>query len=253
MTHQAPPYLPIEPLTISERWFPKGRTFGLYERGGVVLPNCTSLLASRFVFSKEAWIAAEPDVDHDAITRESAARGTAVHQALEDWLSGKGADYDPQFSPWVEPLRALVSRGTATLAVEIPVHYVIPGVGGYAGSADGLMLVNNEVVIIDYKTKRPNKRVHPKFLDKQRTQLAAYSIAINELYKDQLPAPVTRTSLLFAHPDEGRKPTVVSTSGDELARYQDLWIEIVEEWYAENGDLVAAEQEKFRATQRTAA
>jgi hypothetical protein len=252
MNHQPPVYQPITPITISERWFPRGQSFGLYESGGRVAPNVTSILGWKFPFDKKAWVEKEPDIDHDAVTKESAERGTAVHAAMENWLMGAGADYPEHLAPWVEPLRALVGKGTATLGVEIPVHHSILGVGRYAGSCDGLMLVGNEVVIIDYKTKRFGKKVHARFLDKQRLQLAAYSIALSSQYADQLPAPVTRTSLLFAHPDRPQ-PTVVSTAGDELKRYQQQWTQLLADWYAEHGEAVEAEQKRFELRRRAAA
>lgn len=244
MNHKQPNYQPITPITISDRWFPRGQSFGLYESGGRVAPNVTSILGWKFPFDKAKWIEKEPDIDHDAVTKESAERGTGVHLAMETWLRDGQHDYPEALAPWVEPLRALVSRGTATLGVEIPVHHSVMGIGRYAGSCDGLMQVGNEVVIIDYKTKRPGKRVHPKFLDKQRLQLAAYAVAINSLYADQLPAPVTRTSLLFAHPDHDT-PTVVTTAGDELRDYQRQWIDLLGEWFGEFGEAVEAEQAKY--------
>lgn len=239
---RAPEYLPIQSLSVSDRWFPQGHSFGLYESGGVVAPNVTSILARAFPFDKEAWVQKEPDIDHEAVAREAAERGTAVHQAMEYWLTGQSSEYNPELAPWVEPLRALVSRATATLAVELPIHHSVEGIGRYAGSCDGLVLVGSDVVVIDYKTKRPGKRVHPRFLDKQRIQLAAYALAINAIYADQLPAPVTRCSLLFAHPDEGRPPTVVSTAGDELRQFQDRWLALLGEWFQENGHLVEEQQ-----------
>ena len=252
MNYEAPAYRPITPITISERWFPRGQSFGLYELGGKVAPNTTSILGWKFPFSKKLWIEKEPNIDHDAVTKQSAERGTAVHLAMENWLMGAGDDYPEHLAPWVEPLQALVSKGTATLGVEIPIHHSVLGVGRYAGSCDGLMLVGGEVVVVDYKTKREGKRVHPKFLDKQRLQLAAYSHAINSLYSDQLPAPVSRCSLLFAHPDRDT-PTVVITAGDELKSYQKQWLQLLAEWFNEYGDAVEAEQMAFDLRKRTAA
>ena len=124
-------------------------------------------------------------------------------------------------------------------------HYSINGVGAYAGSCDGIMLVNGDVVLIDYKTKRHGKNVFPRFCEQQRLQLAAYSLAINHLYGDQLPAPVTRTSLLFAHPEDGKPVTVVQTKGNLLIEYQHRWIDIFSEWYEVHGDQVAYEQNNF--------
>lgn len=253
MSHQPPPYLPIEPLRISERWFPKGLDFGLYESGGVVCPNVTSILAKSYPFDRSKWVEKEPDIDHDEVVKEAAERGTAVHLAMERWLTGESSEYDQQYAPWVEPLRALVAKAQATLAVEIPVHYTVPEIGGYAGSADGLMLVGGNVVILDYKTKRESKRVIPRFQEKQRTQLAAYSIAINALYADQLPGPVDRCSLLYAHPEPGRAPTVIATGGSELKAFQENWLQLLSDWYAIHGDSVAAQQEAFDRRRRDSA
>ncbi len=143
---------------------------------------------------------------------------------------------------WINPLQILVSRASKILAVEVPLHYSINGVGAYAGSCDGVMLVNSDVVLIDYKTKRPGKKVFPKFCEQQRLQLAAYSLAINHLYEDQLPSPIIRTSLLFAHPDDGKPVTVVSTQGNQLLVYQQKWLDLLGEWYEVHGDQIADEQ-----------
>lgn len=74
--------------------------------------------------------------------------------------------------------------------------------------------------------------------------MAAYSLAINALYRDQLPAPVSRCSLLFAHPDRP-SPTVVMTAGDELRDYQNQWLDLLADWYREHGEAVEEEQIAF--------
>ena len=105
---QPPVFEPITPKQVSERWFPKGRSFGLYESGGRVAPNVTSILGWRFPFDKSRWKKSEPDIDHDAVTRESAQRGTAVHFAMEKWLQSH--DHTPacDYLQWIVPLQSLV-------------------------------------------------------------------------------------------------------------------------------------------------
>ena len=242
---QPPLFDPITPIKVSERWFPKGRRFGLYECGGRIAPNVTSILGWKFPFDKAKWKKSEPDIDHDAVTRESAKRGTAVHLAMEKWLQSEDHTPVEEHLQWINPLQRLVSRASKTLAVEVPLHHSIDGVGAYAGSCDGLMLVNDDVVLIDYKTKRHGKNVLPKFCEQQRLQLAAYSLAISHLYEDQLPSPVTRTSLLFAHPEDGKPVTVVSTQGNLLLEYQQKWLDLLGEWYEIHGEQVADEQTIF--------
>ena len=58
----------------------------------------------------------------------------------------------------------------------------------------------------------------------------------------QLPSAVTRTSLLYAHPEDGKPVTVVSTQGDLLLKYQQKWLGLLGEWYEVHGDQVANEQ-----------
>ena len=243
MKKTSPPlYAPIRPLKISERWFPPGASFGLYRLGSAAAPNVTSILSAFFPFDLEAWKRAEPNVDHAAITKESAARGTAVHLAMENWLTGKCGDCAKSIYPWVNPLQSLVGRADATLAVELPVFYSVDGIGPYAGSADALMLVKKEAVLIDYKTKRFGKNVYKQYLLKQKLQMAAYAMAINAVYLCQLPAPVTRASLLFAHPDEGRPATVVKIDQVELRDLQAQWSNMLSEWYRLNRNVLVEHQ-----------
>lgn len=228
-----PPYRPISPISVSERWFPPGKSYGLYRHENQVAPNVTSILSHFFPFDLDAWKRVEPDIDHEKVSREAARRGTAVHQAMEDWLAGKNSQNGRtvDFAKWIDPLQELVSKATATLGVEIPVFVSLENGISYAGSCDALMKVKDSVVIIDYKTKRENKRVSPKYLLKQKLQMAAYSIGIDVLYGEQIGSCVHRASLLFAHPDPGRKPTVVTIGRQELLQLQQQWIGMLCEWH----------------------
>ena len=99
-----PAFEPITPMKVSKRWFPKGRKFGLYESGGCVAPNVTSILAWKFPFDKAKWVKSEPDIDHDAVTKESAERGTAVHLAMEKWLQSEEHTPMEEHLQWINPL-----------------------------------------------------------------------------------------------------------------------------------------------------
>lgn len=229
-----PPNALIHPQAVSSRWFPPGASFGLYRLENTVAPNVTSVLSAFFPFDLEAWKRYEPDIDHQAVTKESAARGTAVHLAMEDWLTGKEVNYAESIRPWVEPLQLLLARADATLAVELPVFHYVQGIGPYAGSADALMLVKEKTVLVDYKTKRFGKRIYKQHLLKQKLQMAAYVMAINAVYREQLAAPVARASLLFSHPERGRAATVVRIESAELADLQAQWVALLGKWYKQN-------------------
>ena len=112
-------------------------------------PNVTSILGWKFPFNKEKWKKSEPNIDHDAVTRESTKRGNAVHLAMEKWLQMKITNLMQNTCDGLSPKS--LSRKLSNTCKRSTVHYLINGLGAYAGSCDGLMLVNNEVVIIDYK------------------------------------------------------------------------------------------------------
>jgi hypothetical protein len=246
VTSAPPPYRPIRPLAVSPRWFPKGQSFGLYEHNGRVCPNVTSILSRAHPFDRQKWVDAEPDIDHDAVAKEAAERGTAVHLAMECWLSGQDHAPAEDHLPWITPLKeSLATTVKATRGVEVPVHHWVDGIGGYAGSCDGIVCTrDNRLLIVDYKTKRPGKKVWAKYEHKNRTQLAAYSLAINAAYRRQLGGNIDGTILLYAHPDKD-EPTIVVTEGDELKAYQERWLDILRDWYSEHGGAVDAEQARF--------
>ena len=127
--------------------------------------------------------------DHDAVTRESV--GT---QSTWRWRNGCRVKTTLQLKSiwWINPLQSLVSRASKTLAVEVPLHYSINGVGAYAGSCD-VMLVNGDVVLIDYKTKRHGKYVHQKYLSGNGCSLLPTRFDQSSSRRSA-PSAVTRTS-----------------------------------------------------------
>jgi len=245
----APPRQLLKPIALGERFFPEGLPCGFYpDAAGVLHPNVTSVLSERWPFDLKNWQKYEPEgFDCEAARDAAAATGTAVHAVLESYLLGRGiSGYDQQLQPWVTPLVATVSQAKAVLGVEIPIAHQLNGLR-YAGSCDALLLsTDGAVVVVDHKTRRdvsykkatPN-RPNLKYLDKQKTQVACYARAISSVYASQLPAPVTRASLLFAVPGE-EQPTVVSIAGDELVHYARLWNECLNEFYEKHGDAIAA-------------
>jgi len=245
----APPLQLLKPIPLGERFFPEGLPCGFYpDAAGVLHPNVTSILAERWPFDLKNWQRYEPEgFDCEAAASQAAATGTAVHAVLEGYLLGQDiSDYDQQLLPWVAPLVGAVSQAKAVLGVEVPIAHQLQGLR-YAGSCDALLLgVDGAVVVVDHKTRRdvsykkdtPN-RPNLKYLDKQKTQVACYARTISAIYADQLPAPVTRASLLFAVPGE-EQPTVVSIAGDELVHYARLWNECLSEFYDKHGAAIAA-------------
>ena len=262
MNYQSPPRQLLTPIALGERFFPDGAPCGFYpDTAGSLHPNVTSILSHRWPFKIEDWAKYEPaGFDCKAAGEAAAATGTAVHGVLEQLLLGNDiSGYEERLQPWVEPLVGAVSQAKAVLGVEIPIAHQLQGLR-YAGSCDALLLApDGAVVVVDHKTRRdvsykkdtPN-RPNLKYLDKQKTQVACYARTISAIYADQLPAPVTRASLLFAVPGE-EQPTVVSIAGDELVHYARLWNECLGSFYETHQGAVEAAQQAFDAGQLQAA
>ena len=84
---------------------------------------------------------------------------------MEKWTAESRPNSRGQAFAVDQPTSAVCFKSVKTLAVEVPLHYSITGVGSYAGSSDGLMLVHRDVVLIDYKTKCHGKYVSPRFYE----------------------------------------------------------------------------------------
>ena len=67
---------------------------------------------------------------------------------MEEWIQGEDHTPADEHLQWINPLQNLVSRASKILAVDLPPHYSIDGIGSYAGSFDGLMLVKGVEVFM---------------------------------------------------------------------------------------------------------
>ena len=130
-----------------------------------VAPNVTSILVGSFHSIRRSG----RSQSLTSTTTQSRENPPSVErQSTWQWRSGCRVKITLQSRSIcrINPLQSLVSRASKTLAVEVPLHYSINGVGAYAGSCDGVMLVNGDVVLIDYKTKRHGKYVHQKYCER---------------------------------------------------------------------------------------
>ena len=60
---------------------------------------------------------------------------------MKNWMQSEDHTPADEHLQLINPLQNLVSRASKTLAVEVQLHCSIDGIGSYAGSCDGLMLV----------------------------------------------------------------------------------------------------------------
>ena len=262
MKLQSPPLQLLQPVTLGERFFPKGSPCGFYPTAeGKLHPNVTSILGHSHPFDPKKWAQYEPEgFDCEAAGAQAAATGTAVHCVMERFLLGQPIDdYDQRLAVWVEPLLASIGRASAVIGVELPLAHSWAGMR-YAGSCDAVLQApDGELVVVDFKTRRdtsykkdePNKP-NLKYLTKQKTQVACYASTINAIYADQLPQPISRATLLFAVPGLDA-PIPVTIAGEELDVYVSEWRKCLQRFYDAHQESVEKAQASFEFKRRTAA
>ena len=108
----------------------------------------------------------------DERTLEAAAnKGTAVHNAIENWLKFGIADLDPEYQGYLDGfLEWWEQHKPVVVGSEIRTYHKLLR---YAGTVDLLAMIDGELNLIDYKTTY-------RLIDKNcRVQLEAYSQALS--------------------------------------------------------------------------
>lgn len=113
-----------------------------YRVNGVVLPSVTTVMKPLSSSFYEAV---------DAGTLSNAAdRGTAVHQAIENFLEYGIEDISPEHAGYFAAFKAfLADKNPIIIATETKLYHKFLR---YAGTADLLCIIDGKVYLIDYKT-----------------------------------------------------------------------------------------------------
>ena len=203
----------------------KGARF--YDCNGEKLPSVTTILSG----TKEGdflkkWIQKVGEEEAERIRTEAATRGTYMHDILEKQIvNGEIWEYKPENA---EQKRALKMAGTImdqgfpnisqVYGCEVSLYYP----DKYAGKTDVIGVHDDELAIIDFKqTNRPKRR---QWVWDYFQQLAAYSLAHNELYGTDIEKGV----IMMCSVDCLYQEFVLE--GDEFKRAADAWMERVEKF-----------------------
>lgn len=144
-----------------------------------------------------------------------AARGNAVHKALETHLAGEGIIFDNCWAPWIDPLLDCeLFQGAEVIATEYRLCDASKSLGG---SFDFLLrAASGEIVLGDLKTvktKAAGKRREPA-----AKQLGAYVAMLNDHHPE---LPIDRCVTVVAAPDDCH---VLKQDPDEcLGQWIDAW------------------------------
>ena len=203
----------------------KGARF--YDCNGEKLPSVTTILSG----TKEGdflkkWIEKVGEEEAERIRSEAATRGTYMHDILEKQIvNGEIWEYKPENA---QQKRALKMAGTImdqgfpnisqVYGCEVSLYYP----DKYAGKTDVIGVHDDELAIIDFKqTNRPKRR---QWVWDYFQQLAAYSLAHNELYGTDIEKGV----IMMCSVDCLYQEFVLE--GDEFKRAADAWMERVEKF-----------------------
>lgn len=114
----------------------------IYRLKGIELPSVTQVMKP---LSDETYRSVEPRV-----LNRAADKGTAVHNAIENYISFGIEDIDPEFSGYFTAfLRWYREFNVKPIASEYRLYHKFMG---YAGTADLICDIGGQLHLVDYKT-----------------------------------------------------------------------------------------------------
>jgi hypothetical protein len=193
---------------------------------GESLPSVTTILsATKDMTALNEWKKRVGEDKAKQITTEAAGVGTAMHSNLERFIAGL------QRQPGNNPVHVqanamadvIIDRGLRDVnevwAMEQSLYF--PGL--YSGTTDLVAVYKDNPSVCDYKqTNKPKKE---EWVEDYKMQLIAYILAHNEVYgTDIREGHVFMCSRAFDYQQFDLWPS-------DFNKYQDLWLNKVEEYY----------------------
>ena len=149
------------------------------------LPSVTTILgqtkAKRDREALEAWKKKVGDAEAERIKNEAAARGTAMHKYLENYiLDQKSMDLTTTGQEAQRMAEIILEKGLNDCSNVYGVEAVLYYPELYAGSCDLVASYNGKLAIIDFKqTNKPKQR---EWVGDYFLQMAAYGMAHDVVY-----------------------------------------------------------------------
>jgi len=193
---------------------------------GESFPSVTTILsATKDMTALNEWKKRVGEAKAKEITTEAAGIGTAMHANLERFIAGINR------LPGQHPVQVqahkmadiIISNGLSSVnevwAMEQSLYF--PGL--YSGTTDLVGVYNGEPAVMDYKqTNKPKKE---EWVEDYKMQLVAYILAHNEVYGTDIRRGVVfMCSRAFEYQQFDLMPS-------DFNKYQDLWLNKVEEYY----------------------
>lgn len=193
---------------------------------GESLPSVTTILsATKDMTALNEWKKRVGEEKARQITTEAAGVGTAMHSNLERFIAGM------QRQPGNNPVHVQANKMAEQIIVNGLSHVnevwameqslYFPGL--YSGTTDLVAVYKGNPSVCDYKqTNKPKKE---EWVEDYKIQLIAYILAHNEVYgTDIREGHVFMCSRACEYQQFDLWP-------DDFNKYQDLWLNKVEEYY----------------------
>ena len=201
---------------------------------GEKTPSVTTILGkTKDMTHLNEWRKRVGEENAKKITTEAAGVGTAMHANLERFLCG--VQRQPGNNPVHVKANAMadkiiengLSKVNEVWAMEQSLYF--PGL--YSGTTDLVGVFDGEPAVMDHKqTNKPKKE---EWVEDYKLQLVAYILAHNEVYKTDIKRGVVFMCSRGDDPVKigGETYQQFDLLPSEFNKYQDMWLDKVEDYY----------------------
>lgn len=210
-----------------------------YNVSNQILPSVTSILSLTRSDSEKASLAAWAErvgkSESLRIKNTAAARGTEMHQKIEDFLLSRDnlnlfeEDEGDEKNKAKKMADLIIDEGlkpnlSEINGVECVCYY--SGSNGFSGTSDLIGVFEGVESVIDFKQKNSIMKESYESLQTYFTQCGAYSLAHNKTYGSN----ITQGVILLATTDLVFQ--IFRVKGAKLIEYQNKFLERVEKYYS---------------------
>ena len=199
---------------------------------GLVLPSVTTIASATSPPGKIAalmnWRKKVGDEEANRRTRNAVDRGNWLHGLLEDLWNDEDIethlDSHPHFVPYFHSVSPFLETVESPLLVESAIAWFNNADQiGFSGTFDMLArMANGKVALLDWKTSYKLKS--DSQLADYRMQLAAYSMALEQMYDVAIEEAHCVISIYDPDKGEGEEAQVISLDPMELAMQETIMI-----------------------------
>jgi len=204
------------------------------------LPSVTTILSKTSPAEKEEglrkWREKMGEENATRIVDEAAARGTAMHKILENYILKEGyLDLTNVGKDAHNMAMKIIADGLCNITEYYGLESTLYYPGLYAGATDMIALHKNKMAIVDFKqTNKPKKR---EWIEDYCLHLAAYGMAHDYMHKTQIDKAV----IMMCSKDNYYQEFVIE--GEEYRQYKYKWLGRVSKYYEQRNRVTSSNEE----------